>query len=157
MENLNQEVIEKLWAWCSTQERCASELKRKLKRLMIPDAQFEAYHESLKKDNYMNELRFAEAFASGKSRIKHWGPMKIRSAMRMKGVPSKLIDQVLKDLDPEEMTQTIDDLLAKKWPRINAKDAYEKKQKAIRFLAAKGYKISMAYAALERMEKSLDE
>jgi regulatory protein len=153
MEALNQEVLEKLWAWCSGQERCASELRRKLKRLLVPEERFEGYHDSLKKDAYMNEERFAEAFASGKSRIKQWGPMKIRSAMRMKGVPAPLIDKVLGELDETEMTATIDKLLEQKWPKIKANDEYDHKQKAIRFLAAKGYKISMAYAALERFQK----
>jgi len=157
MEKLDEGLLEKLRAWCSSQERCASELRRKLKRYGADPEQVSRYQQLLVDEKYIDERKFAEAFVQGKSRIKHWGPMKIRSGLRMKGIPSNMIDELLKDLDTEEMAETIDQLLVRKWPTIRAKDAYDKKQKSIRFLAAKGYKVSMAYTALERLEKSLED
>ena len=72
-----QEAQKKLEHYCAYQERCHWEVEQKLKQMgMIPSVQ-ELIITKLIEENYLNESRFAQSFASGKFNIKKWGKLRI--------------------------------------------------------------------------------
>ena len=73
-----QEAKQKLERYCAYQERCHQEVERKLAEMnMIPEAQ-EMILLHLIKHDFLNESRFALAFAAGKFKIKKWGKQRLR-------------------------------------------------------------------------------
>ncbi|MBO6881940.1 MAG: RecX family transcriptional regulator, partial [Winogradskyella sp.] len=68
-----QEATAKMEHYCAYQERCHKEVVDKLKSMkMIPEA-IDQIVGHLIQENYLNEERFAKAFARGKFQIKKWG------------------------------------------------------------------------------------
>mgnify|MGYP001357425862 FL=1 len=71
------EAQKKLENYCAYQERCHKDVRKKLKDMkMIPEAIDQIIHHLITQ-NYLNETRFAQAFARGKFRTKKWGRNRI--------------------------------------------------------------------------------
>ena len=82
-------VLDRLRTLCSRREYCSGDMLKKaaeyLSRYgcepdMVPDAAEEVL-EALRKDRYVDDLRYASSFARDKSGIAGWGPVKIRYAL----------------------------------------------------------------------------
>ena len=80
------EAISKMEGYCSYQERCHKDVRQKLDEMrMIPEAR-DRIVAHLIKEGYLNEERFAIAFARGKHRIKKWGRVRIISELRYRDI-----------------------------------------------------------------------
>jgi regulatory protein len=132
--------------YCAFSERTKAEVEKKLKDLGVMGGDIPVIMEKLVKEGFLNENRFATAFASGKFRYKKWGRIKIVMEMKRKGLPEELIKKGVSELSEEDYKQTLDELLLKKWKQVERKvvpDDYESvyvaKQKLIKFALQKGY------------------
>ena len=95
------EALEKLKKYCSYQERCHHEARGKLLSLKVYGDTLEQVMATLIEENYLNEQRFAEAYARGKYRIKRWGKIKIQQRLKAKKVSSYCIKKALQALEEE--------------------------------------------------------
>ena len=80
------EIKAKIQSFCAYQERCQKEVREKLKSLHTNSLEAEQIIAELIEENFLNEQRFASAFARGKFRIKKWGRKKIESKLKFKEV-----------------------------------------------------------------------
>ena len=68
-----EEARSRLEHYCAYQERCHKEVQQKLRDMkMIPEA-VDLIVLHLLQHNFLNETRFAQAFARGKFNHKKWG------------------------------------------------------------------------------------
>jgi regulatory protein len=89
--------------YCAFQERCQSEVEERLRSMgVLPEAQAELVAD-LMANGFLNEERFARAYARGKFRIKGWGPRKIAQGLQAKRVSSACISLGLSELSVEEV------------------------------------------------------
>ena len=79
-----EQAIQKAKQFCGYQERSHAEVVQKLWDLGIRQADHDEIISSLIEENYLNEERFAKAFAGGKFRMKDWGRKKIYYALKEK-------------------------------------------------------------------------
>ncbi len=71
------EALTNLENYCVYRERCHKEVEQKLNELrMIPEAKEKIILHLIEHD-FLNEERYAKAFARGKFRIKKWGRQRI--------------------------------------------------------------------------------
>ena len=76
--------------YCAYQERSQQEVRDKLYEWGLwPDA-VENIISELISNNFLNEERFAKAYAQGKFNQKGWGRIKIKQALKLKKVPDIL-------------------------------------------------------------------
>jgi len=135
-----EDITRKLEAFCAYQERCLFEVKVKLESFDLSDKQNAQIIESLQTNRFLNEKRFAEAYAQGKLRIKRWGKQKIKAGLFQKHVDSQLIKEALESLDDKDYLQALESLVAKKTQELkNEKDNWTKKQKIMRYLVSRGF------------------
>ena len=134
-----QEARLKAEAYCSLTERCTDDVLRKLEQWGAPSDTFDAIIESLKKERYIDEQRYANAFVRDKYRFNQWGRIKIAQALRMKHVASECIYAALDEIDEEEYTSVLTSLLEKKRKSVKASTEYERNGKVIRFALSHGY------------------
>jgi regulatory protein len=120
--------------YCAYQDRCLGEVRAKLESWEVAAPVLGQVLAQLQAENFLDEGRFARSFASGKFRQNQWGRLKIRQALRLKGVAAPLIAQALAQLDEADYLATLQKLAsAKKTATLAARAS------AYRSLVAKGY------------------
>ena len=97
----------KLEVFCSYQERCEQEIRQKIDTWGIFGEDVDFLVSDLISNNFLNEQRFAEAFVSGKFRIKKWGRIKIKQHLKQKNISDYSINKGFAEIDPTEYWQTI--------------------------------------------------
>jgi len=133
------QALLKAQGYCAYQERAQQEVRDKLYEWgMWPDA-VESIISELIVQGYLNEARFATAFAGGKFRIKKWGRVKIKMELKKRRVPDNLIRDALKTIDEREYAKTLQLLLEQKSREVKEKHPLKKQQKVMRYLASKGF------------------
>ena len=134
------EAKTKLEALCAYQERCSYELNSKMISWGILENDRNALLADLVSNNFLSEERFAEAFVSGKTRIKKWGKIKIRVELKRKQISDYSIKNALDKIDDSIYIENLKHLLEKKWKALaSEKNQYNRKAKTFRFLSSKGY------------------
>lgn len=132
-------LLEKAKHYCAIQERAASEVRKKLFEWKVRPDKINAILETLFKENYINELRFAKVFVSGKFRIKKWGRIKIKSELRARKISDHNIQLALQEIDEDEYLETLQDVINKKRSTLPEPLSYNNKAKVLNFAASKGY------------------
>lgn len=132
---------------CARSEQCAADIMMKLQRKGLSYAACNRIIDRLRADRYLDELRFAGAFARDKAKFQMWGRMKISYALRLKKIDSSVIREALDSIDEEEYRETIARLVKIKAEKLNPR-VYEERMKIMRSLAAKGYEAGLISKAI---------
>ncbi len=149
-----KKVQEKAERYCIRSERSAWDVKRKLWDWGLRDkeqgveliAQLEAEH-------YINDERFARAYARDKYRFNSWGLRRIEQELRMRQINSYLIEDVLQELTEEfDVLDQLQDLLEKKYRSFPAN--LEKRKvydRLMRYATYRGFDFDDAKGIIEKM------
>ena len=89
--------------------------------------------------NFLNEERFAKAYATGKFRQKGWGRLKIKQGLKFKKVPDVLIKKALQAIDGDDYLKMLEKVIAKKGKTLGEKDPYKRKYKLQQYALGRGY------------------
>lgn len=140
-----QESKIKAEAYCAYQERAQQEVRDKLYSYGLHMEDVEQIISELIIDNFLNEERFANAYVLGKFRIKGWGKIKIKQALKFKQVPEKLIRAALNQIPDDDYTERLDKTMAIKVPNVQKLKDINEKAKLIRFLQSKGFENELIF------------
>lgn len=149
-----EQALQKLKHYCGYQERCHNEVKEKLYSLGIRKVEQDPIIATLIEENYLNEERFAIAYAGGKFRIKQWGKIKIRSELKKRKVSDYCINKALKQIGDEEYLQTIKKLADKYSASLEEERGSIAKKKTIDYLMQRGFEGEMIYGIILQEKKS---
>ena len=150
MDEKTKAVLLKLEAACARREYCVSDIRRKaLKALDGDESAAGAVVASLMEDRFVDDLRYASAFAREKASISGWGPVKIRFQLRGKGISDSDIATALAEVEPEKASDKLERLLQVKWKTLQ--DDPQGKLKLIRFALTRGYEYSDVEAAMRKL------
>ena len=138
-----EQALQKLKHYCAYQERCHSEVKEKLYSLGVWKKDHDAIISTLIEENYLNEERFAIAYAGGKWRMKHWGRVRIRYELKQKQVTEYCIKKALKQIDEEEYLQVLHETAAAKYASLKSDQYLVRKKKTMDYLVNRGFEISL--------------
>jgi regulatory protein len=148
--NAGQAML-KAEGYCAYQERSQQEVRDKLYEWGLwPEAVENIIAELITK-NFLNEERFAKAFAGGKFRMQKWGRIKIKIALRQKRVSEYCIKKGLQEIEEDDYLKTLRDVLEKKSAQLTEKNPLRKKHKLIQYAAAKGYEQNLIIDTLKEM------
>lgn len=143
------ETRDRIKKWCDLQERAHSDVIKKLYTWGVWTDEANQIISELISDNYLNEERFARAFARGRFRIKSWGWKKIERELKQKSVSKYSIALAREEIDPDDYTETLKRILEKKRPLIKAKSDWERNQKLLRYAVGRGYEYEEVLKLLE--------
>ena len=147
-----EQALQKLRHYCAYQERCHSEVKQKLLSLGIFSKQAGELMASLIEDDYLNEQRYAIAFAGGKFRVNRWGRIKIRHELRQKQVSSHCIAKALEQIEPEDYQAAIEKLAQAKLESLDVpRTGLLEKKKVHDYLQQKGYEAQLIAEVLAKI------
>ncbi len=154
MTGIKKEIDEKgalkrLEALCSRSEHCSHEMREKMMRWGIDGEAQERVVAALVKGRYVDDERFARAFAADKVRYNKWGRRKVDQALAMKRIPEDVRQRVLGEFSNEEFSESLRPLLVAKMKSTKAKNDYELFCKLLRFALGRGFGMEEARNCLE--------
>ena len=148
----NESVYTKLTRFCFFQERCTTDISRKLQEWKIPQPEAIRLIRQLKRDGFLDERRFAGIYARGKFREKKWGKVRIRHELLKRDIPTAMICEALGEIDEEEYLRTIRNLIRRKKKEIPAKKTLNIREKILNFVVGKGFESDMVLRVLNELQ-----
>ncbi len=137
---------------CARGEQCASDLREKMWRWGVRGSDADRIIEKLEMDNFLNEERFARAYARDKVRFSGWGRRKVAAMLAAKRIGSAAIREALEAVDPEFYTEALEKAAAAKCRGLDLEQAADR-AKAMRFLLQRGFDGDQAASAISRLRK----
>lgn len=145
-----KKILSKLQALCARKEYCEGDIYRKaLKLAEGDDATASELLSSLVADRFVDDLRYATAFARDKASLDGWGPVKIRFQLSAKGVRREVIAEALSQIDEEKADGRMKDILAAKLRTLDGDP--EVRLKLLKFALTRGYEYDAANRAVSEL------
>lgn len=145
-------VADRLRGLCSRREYPSSDiLKKALTALDGDREEAERVVSRLIEEKYVDDRRYAMAFARDKASIAGWGEVKIRHMLLAKGVPMDMINEALEEIDEGKATARLEKLLEVKSRSL--RDDPQKKLKLLRFALGRGYCYDDARSVIDNLLK----
>ena len=142
-----EQALQKAKQYCAYQERSHSEVKEKLYSFGLHKKEVEELLSQLIVENYLNEERFAIQYAGGKFRIKQWGRVKIKYALKQKQVSEYCIKKALATITEPDYKKTLQKLFEQKLRTLKSeKNKFVKKRKLQDHLLQKGFESNLVSA-----------
>ena len=147
-----EEAKRSIERYCAYQERCHQEVAKKLRDMRMIPAAVDEILAHLIQHNFLNEERFARAFARGKFRHKKWGRGRIVRELKQRQIGKYNIDQALKELEEEDYEGVFDTLSRKRLQQLTSeKDKYRKRKKLADYLLYRGWEAHLVYDKVKEL------
>lgn len=143
-----QEALNKACKYCTYQERSQQEVRDKLYVLGLKKIDVELIISQLVTEGFINEERFAIAYAGGKFRIKHWGKIKIKLALQQKRVSEYCINKALKEINHRDYHRILAQEITAYSKKILENNPLKKNNKIAQHLISKGFEPELVWDVL---------
>ncbi|MBQ6768318.1 MAG: RecX family transcriptional regulator [Prevotella sp.] len=158
---MKQEISEKeallrLAALCAQGEHCQWEMTEKLRKWEIGEEAQARIMQKLVSGRYVDDERFARAFAMDKVRYNKWGRRKVEQALWQKHIDDDIRQRVLDDISDEEYLNILRPLLKQKRRTTKAASDYELDQKLIRFAVGRGFTFDIIRQCIDVDEENYE-
>jgi len=147
-----EQALQKLRQYCAYQERSHAEVVQKLWDLGVRKAEHDEVVSTLIEEDYLNEERFAIAFAGGKFRMKDWGRKKILYALREKKVSEHNIKRAMREINDEDYFKTLHQIAEKKWELLVGEPPVQRRKKLHDYLLQKGFESPLVNEVLTSLK-----
>lgn len=141
-------------AWlCSRREYCSRGVLDLLRRKGVTGEEAAAVLERLRSERYVDDARYARAFARDKAQLAGWGPRKIAFALSAKGIAPDVVKAALEEVDEGESARRMREVVEVKWRSVKAATPFERRQKVLRFALSRGYDYERVTEVLDSLEE----
>ncbi len=145
------EALYKAAAYCSLSEKCITDVREKLCKWGVEMLFHDEIVEHLQKEGFVNEERYAKAYALDKFRFNNWGKIKIATMLRSKNVKTECIEGALAAIDETEYFDTLSELIKTKSKKIKFSSTYERNGKLAQFAASKGFESHLIFDVINAL------
>jgi regulatory protein len=148
------EATKRMERYCDYQERCHKEVNQKLYEMRMIPLAIDEIIDHLLRHNFLNETRFAKAFARGKFRTKKWGRNRIVNELKQREISKFNIKIALKEIPDSEYYKTFDALAEKRMQQLNSEINLQKKRKKLAdYLFYRGWEPDLVYSKTNEISK----
>ena len=142
-----EQALAALMRLCARAERSEEDARRLMTRWGVAPADREQVLERLRRDRFIDDARYAEAFVHEK----------IADALHRKRIARETIERALAALDAGTARERLADLLRRKVRTTRAATPYELKNKLIRYGLAQGYDYEAVRDAADALIATTDD
>lgn len=135
--------------YCAYQERCHKEVRTKLYGFGLHKDDVEELLYRLIENNFLNEERFAKAYAGGKFRVKKWGKIRILQELKRREISDFCIRKAMKEIPDEAYYQTLVELVEKKMKTYASGNAYERNRKVAAYCYGRGFESDLIWEIIK--------
>lgn len=129
------------------------EVREKCRELGLRGEELEQAVAHLVEEGFLNEERYAIAFAGGKFRMQQWGKKKISMALKQKQVSDYCIRKAMTAIDGDDYNATLAVLAEKKYRLLCSEEPVRRQYKTLQFLLQRGFEQEPARRAIEQIAK----
>jgi len=147
-----KEALQRAATLCSSRERNTQYIVQKLSDWEVSRQDAGKIIRKLEQEKFLDDRRYASFFVKDKFRFNRWGRIKIRYALRQKGIPEDAIQAALDQIDEEAYFQTCRELIEQKSATLKETNAYARKAKLLRFASQRGFESELVYRILQMNE-----
>lgn len=143
--------------YLSYRERTTAEIRRRLSRDDYPPNVIKDVIHSLEQSGYLDDRAFAVKYAEGRFKSKGYGPMRIRSDLRRKGVKRGAVERAVEKVysEQDDVLERAREMGKKRWNRLaNEPDELKRKKKVYDYLARRGFSFDMVRRIVDGLAAS---
>lgn len=102
---------------------------------------------------YLDDAGYARDYVHRRFQTKGYGPRRLASDLKRRGVPRELIDAALTDLEDDALLAEARRHAAKRWTRLSGQvDPHKRRKKISDFLVRRGYDYDLVHRVIEELE-----
>jgi len=140
-------LLNKARQYCAASERCVVDVEQKLRQWKAEDITIQRIINQLEKEDFLNEERYARAFAVGKLRHNKWGRNKIIYALQRKHIPELYIQIGIGEIEDEEYLTVLKSVLSSK--KIDEVNEWKRNNKLVNYAVQKGFQADLCWKVLK--------
>jgi len=134
--------LSKIKNYCSKREACVYDARKKLNSWGIDET--DEIIQTLIKDSFIDEKRYAFAYVNDHYKIKKWGKNKIKAVLVGKNIPTKTIELALESIDTKLYLQNLESAYKNKLKLISkSENKIIENEKLKRYLLSRGYELEL--------------
>ena len=147
-------ALKRLSNTCARREICEQDALKKLFQWQVPEEEQAKIMAQLVQYGFIDNERYARAYAEDKMKYNRWGARKVEMMLRSKGIDDDIISAAIDEVSDEDcQMETLRKLLEEKARSLrNETDPYKKKQKLLRFAISRGFDYGDVLDALEDLD-----
>lgn len=131
---------QKMQALCSGREYCSADILEKLNSRGVDPPDAAKILQLLVDDKFVDDARYAGAFARDKAFLAGWGEKKILYQLHRKGISDVVARSAMKEVDKEKSASKLHEVLKSKWKQLEKEgDQQKKRMKLFRYAMGRGY------------------
>lgn len=146
------EALTRCAALCERCEQCTPDLLEKMKRWGTGTADARKVIERLEELRFVDDERFARAYAHDKVCFSGWGRYKVIRYLLAKRLPRETVAQAMDGVEEDEYSESLRRVIASKVRQTGTLyPDYESKMKIVRHAMQRGFEGKLAVAALREI------
>lgn len=147
-----KQALQSLERLCARSEKSTGDAMRLMRTWGVPEAERQGVVDALIAARYIDNRRYAEAYAREKSQLSGWGERKIALKLREKGVEREIINTVVAPLREDDgKAERFQAKLERKLRTTKAASDYELRGKLLRYALGLGYEYDTAIECIDRI------
>ena len=144
------DALKKLQRYCAYQERCHQEVRQKLLDLGIYGDDLEDIIVELIKDDFLNELRFAQIYTGGKFRIKKWGRYRIKRELKQRRISEYCIKKAMLEIDEDDYIKTLHEIFEKRLKIISEPNDFMTNGNLAKYAISRGFESDIIWREVKQ-------
>lgn len=151
-----EEMLVRMAGLCAGSEQCASDIRNKILKKGFSVEETEKIISYLQENKYIDDARYARAYAADKVRFSGWGKMKVRMGLRAKGMSDPIISQALAYIYEKDYSETLEKVMLAKARYLNLQEVKDR-QRLYRHLASRGFETPLIISAMRTLMNNQNE
>ncbi|MCM1291216.1 MAG: RecX family transcriptional regulator [Prevotella sp.] len=138
---------------CARSEQCTFDIIVKARKAGLTSEETDRLIEYLTNHKFIDDRRFAGAYARDKARFSGWGPYKIEAGLRQKRISESYINEAISSVSEEVYANSAAALVKAKLRGIDSVSVLDEKQKGkiIRSVMSRGFSYTMVKEFLPKL------
>lgn len=134
---------------CAGAEQCTADIRGKILRQGFSAEEAEHMITYLTQNRYIDDARYARAYAADKVRFSGWGRMKVRLGLRAKGMEDSVIAPALESIPDADYEEALRKVMAAKARGLDLGEVKDR-QKLYRHMASRGFESQLIITEMRR-------
>jgi regulatory protein len=151
-DELYKTLLRKAMALCAGREMCIFDLSHRLASWGANENQSEKIIQKLSSEKFIDQERYAIAFTRDKFTYNKWGKIKIAHGLKLKKIPSEIINRALNTIDDDTYMTSLKNVMAAHRKTVKAKNQYDLMGKMLRYGLSRGFESNLLYEFLNDPE-----